>query len=156
MKVSDAFPSKYLKGKDLKNPDGTPRSPVTVTISKIDYETFQNGEGSYIMYFQGKTKGLILKKTKALLIEDSYGDEMNTWVGKTLVLSCGSVMFQGTRYDTVEITVPQGPSQQAPAPQTYTPPTQQAPDPMSFEDQQNEGCNDDFSDVDQDDMPEGW
>ena len=138
MKVSDAFPSKYLKGKDLKNPDGTPRAPVTVTISRIDYETFQNGEGSYVMFFQGKNKGLILKKTKALLIEDSYGDEMNTWVGKPLVLSCGSVMFQGTRYDTVEISVPSGPAQAAPAPQAYT----QA-------DQHNDGCSDDA-------LPEGW
>jgi len=149
MKVSDAFPSKYLKGKDLKNPDGTPKPPAIVTIRKVEYETFQNGEGSHVMFFQGKNKGLILKKTKALLIEDSYGDEMDTWAGKPLVLSSGSVMYQGNRYDTVEITVPQGPVRPAPAPQTYTP-------PVTFQDQQNEGCNDDFSDIDQDDMPEDW
>ena len=138
-RVSDAFPSKYLKGKDLKAQDGTPVPPVKVVIKHVVYEEFQNGDGSWVMYFEGKKKGLILKKTKALLIEDSYGDDMDTWAGKPLVLSCGSTMFQGTRYDTVEITVPQGPSQAAPA-------------PISIEEQQSMGCND----TDPDSLPDGW
>ena len=151
MKISNAFPSKYLQSSDLKKPDGTPATP-TVIIDRFVIETFTSGEKGCVLYFQGRQKGLSLNKTKSTIIAASYGDETDAWTGRPVTLSVGQTLYQGRQYEIINVTVPQGPARPAPAPQTYTPPTQQAPDPMSFEDQQNEGCND----VDDDAIPEGW
>ncbi len=93
MKISGAFPSKYLKAADLGN-----RS-VTVTIEKVVMENVgQEGQGEEykpVLYFQGKSKGMVLNKTNAEAIAYVHGDETDAWLGKPVELLTMMVPFQG-------------------------------------------------------------
>jgi len=138
MKISNAFPSKYLKASDLKKPDGTPTAP-TVNIGQVKMETFQSGEQGCVMYFQGKEKGLSLNKTKSTVISSAYGDETDLWVGKPVTLSVGTTLFQGRQFDIINVSIPSGPPQAA-------------PEPTAMQEQRNMGCSDEPAD----ELPEGW
>lgn len=131
MKISNAFPSKYLKASDLQG------KTVIATIGKVIMETFTNGDTGIVMYFQGKQKGMSLNKTKGTIIGDAYGDDTDNWTGKQITLSPGKTMYQGRTYDVINVSIPQGQ-------------TMAAPQPMTFQDQQNQGCNDFPDDIPED------
>ena len=132
MNMNEAFPSKYIKAIDLKG------QSMTLTMESVKLESFSNGEQGYVLYFKGAKKGLSLNKTKTTTLMDAYGPDSDMWSGKQVILTPGKATFQGKRFDVVDVDVPSGPAQTAPAPQAYT----QA-------DQQNDGCSDDA-------LPEGW
>ncbi len=61
MKISKAFPSKYLKTSDL--PEG---QDVRVVIDDVRLELMeQTGEEKPVVYFRGKDAGLVLNVTNA-------------------------------------------------------------------------------------------
>ena len=83
MKVSAAFPSKYLKADDLEDRDWT------VTIKNVVIEDIGQGEQKQekmIIYFSELDKGLVANKTNATVIEKLYGDETDGWKGKAITL----------------------------------------------------------------------
>lgn len=91
MKISDAFPSKYLKADDL---DGD----VVVYITKAEMEQLGQGkdaEDKIILYFKGMDKGLAVNKTNAGTIAKLYGDDTDGWVGKPITLFATEVEFKG-------------------------------------------------------------
>ncbi|NNF66359.1 MAG: hypothetical protein HKM98_02505 [Gammaproteobacteria bacterium] len=89
MKVSDAFPSKYIKADDLGN------TRVTVTVMAVTMEDIGDKEFKPVMRFMAKDKGMVLNKTNAGLCMAAWGDEMDLWQGKQLDLFAQPVMFQG-------------------------------------------------------------
>lgn len=108
MKVSDAYPSKYLKAADI------PRD-VAVIIDYVDMETMEQSDDTKpVVYFQGKTKGLVLNKTNALSIEMAYGDEMDDWRGKEITLFATTTMYGGKRVPCLRVRVPNQPTQTGP------------------------------------------
>jgi hypothetical protein len=86
VKVSDLYPSKYLKGSDLGG------RAVTVTIDTIALESFYDSESKQtvkkpVLYFAGKQKGLVLSKSLAYkLAEILRSDDMDIWPGGRVVL----------------------------------------------------------------------
>ncbi len=91
MKISEAFPSQYLKADDL--PDG---ANVTVTIKDVEWvELGQKQERKMALTFVGKKKMMILNKTNASVIAKLYGDETDAWVGQRITLMARDVEFQG-------------------------------------------------------------
>jgi len=86
MKVSDLYPTKYLKGSDLAG------HAVTVQIESILLESFYDQEAKEsiqkpVLYFTGKEKGLVLNKSLAYSIAEILGSEdMDLWKGKKFVL----------------------------------------------------------------------
>ena len=72
MKFDDMFPGKFLKAADLNG------HPVKVNIEKVELQDVvgQGKEQDYkwVLYFQGKQKGLILNKTNGRAITDVYED----------------------------------------------------------------------------------
>ena len=68
MRISAAFPSKYLKAADLQG------KQVTVVMSHVTMETIGDDERP-VLYFKGKDKGLVLNKTNANTIADAFGDD---------------------------------------------------------------------------------
>src|SRR3990172_2487850 len=83
MKVSAAFPSKYLKADDLEDRDWS------VTIKSVVIEDIGQGEQKQekmIIYFHELDKGLVANKTDATVIEKLYGDETDAWKGKPITL----------------------------------------------------------------------
>lgn len=89
MKISDAFPSKYLKADDLGN------ARVPLTIKMVVIEDIADKEYKPVMHFMGKDKGMVLNKTNAGLCAAVWGDETDMWQGKQLDLYAQPVMFQG-------------------------------------------------------------
>jgi hypothetical protein len=101
MKLTDIYPSKYLKAADLQGKE---------TIAKIlevrEEEIGMDKEHKPILYFHGSNKGLVLNKTNALMIGDHYGDDTDDWQGKPVILYSAWVDFQGRSTQAIRVRVP--------------------------------------------------
>src|SRR5215470_17533219 len=87
MKMSDAFPSKYLKADDLEDGD------LVVTISDAQFEEFtdpktKRPDNKPVLYFQGnEAKPLVLNKTNYKTISQLLGsDDTDNWTGRKISL----------------------------------------------------------------------
>lgn len=100
MKVSDAFPSKYISAPDLKGGN------VRVVMQHIEIEKVGD-DTKPVLYFQGKQKGLVLNKTNSKAIADVYGDEMDDWTGQELILFPIMTDYQGKQVDAIRVRAPQ-------------------------------------------------
>lgn len=92
MKLSEAFPSDYLKASDLNG------NSVTVRISKVEMVEMGQGnkkENKLLISFHGSKKQLVCNKTNAGTIEKLYGDDTDLWVGKPVTLTAREVEYQG-------------------------------------------------------------
>lgn len=104
MNVNDAFPSKTLKAADLGN------NLITVTISHVDVEAMGRGkdaETKPVVYFAGKTKGLVLNKTNAKRIVEITGSpDTDHWKGHQITLYATETEFQGETVDCIRVKPP--------------------------------------------------
>jgi hypothetical protein len=94
MKISEEFPSKYLKASDLQ---GREHKVVLQTVIKEQVGKEANLE--LVVYFRvpvnGVNKPWVLNKTNANTISDLYGDNTGEWEGQSLVLKPVTIEFQG-------------------------------------------------------------
>lgn len=88
MKISEEFPSKYLKAADLQNRD------VKVIMANVEKEKLGD-DMKLVLYFKGKDKGLVLNKTNSNTIVDAYGDDTDDWYDNELILFSVMTDFQG-------------------------------------------------------------
>lgn len=112
MRISNAFPSEYLKASDL---DG--RS-VKVLMDRVEMKDI-GGDHKPILFFQGKDKGMVLNKTNANNIALAYGDDTDDWAGREIVLFEAMVDFQGKTVPAIRVRAPTAKDRapQRPAPQ---------------------------------------
>ncbi len=130
MKISEAYPSKYLKAADL---DGQDR---TVSIRACVQEELGQGsemEVKPVLYFDGGQKGLVLNKTNATAIAEDYGDDTEAWIGRDIVLFAREVDFKGK--PTLSIRVRVQNAQQAVVPPRPTATTPAASDAAPLNDE---------------------
>jgi len=99
MKISEEFPSKYLKAADLQDRD------VKVTMAQVEKEKMGD-DMKLVLYFKGKEKGLVLNKTNSNAIVDSYGDETDDWFGQEIVLFSVMTDFQGKVGPAIRVRAP--------------------------------------------------
>jgi hypothetical protein len=101
MKLSEAFPSNFLKAADLQG------RRVTVTISHVKFEDIGD-DHKPVVYFRGKDKGLVLNKTNGNMIAEVAGnDDTDNWGGVAIVLYPTRVDFQGKRVDAIRCDRPE-------------------------------------------------
>lgn len=103
MKLSEAFPSKWLKADDLGG------KSHLVKIETVNQETVGKGadsETKLVVYFAGKKKGVILNLTNAKAIAAKYGDDTDEWRGAEVELYPQEVTFQGKTGPAIRIRVP--------------------------------------------------
>jgi hypothetical protein len=100
MKISAAFPSKYLKANDLQDRN------VSVIMSHVALEDVGDNERKPVLHFQGKNKGLVLNKTNSRVIAAAYGDDTDDWDGKPLVLFPAMVDFRGDSVEAIRLRAP--------------------------------------------------
>lgn len=100
MKVSDAFPSKWITAADLNNQN------VRVTISRVEMEKIGD-DSKPVIYFRGKTKGLVANKTNSKAIAAVYGDEMDDWIGSDVILFPVMTDYQGKSVEAIRVRAPQ-------------------------------------------------
>ena len=111
MRVSSAFPSKYLQSDDLGG------KSVNVTIERYTVEEVgQKREQKPVLYFKGKDKGMVLNKTNANNIAAAYGDEMDDWKGRQIQLFTALVDFQGQTVEAIRARVMKDMPKAKPAP----------------------------------------
>ena len=122
MKVSDAFPSEFLKAADIG------QSQVKVLIAHVELREMTDGENKPVVFFQNKKKGVVLNVTHANAIAQYYGDDMDLWAGKPIVLFTMMVSYQGRMQPGIRVRIPgpgEGGTAQAPKPA----PVQQSENP---------------------------
>jgi hypothetical protein len=96
------FPSLYLRASDIKD-----QQPV-VTIDRVAMEPVgQQREMKPVVYFQNKTKGLVLNKTNSKKISDIAGSgNTDDWQGVQIKLYSMEVEFQGEQVEAVRVRSP--------------------------------------------------
>jgi hypothetical protein len=101
VKMSTAFPSKYLRAEDLDGRD------ITVRIDRVQMEEVgEEKKEKPIIYFEGKSKGLVLNVTNARTISAIYGDNSDDWRGREILLFEAQVSYQGKTTAAIRVRVP--------------------------------------------------
>lgn len=116
MKVSQAYPSRWLKAEDIGE-----RRKVRCTIKEVVMETISD-EDKMVAYFNGKSKGLMVNKTNAGRLAAAYGDETDDWRGKEIYLYVERVQFQGRMVPGIRVDVPRVEATFEPEPEPEPPP----------------------------------
>jgi hypothetical protein len=99
MKVSEIYAGAHLKAIDLGG-----RASLA-QISDVSSEVFDEGE-KIVLHFAGKDKTLVCNATNSRMIAASFGDETETWKGKTIELYPDKVMFGGKLVDALRVRIP--------------------------------------------------
>jgi hypothetical protein len=99
MKISEEFPSQFLKASDLGGRE------IRVIMGRVDRETIGTDK-KLVLYFKGKEKGLVLNKTNANTIGDGYGDDTDEWFDQPLILFSVKTDYQGKVVDAIRCRVP--------------------------------------------------
>jgi hypothetical protein len=101
MRISDIFPSKYVRAADLNG------RTITLTIKELRVEDMTNHSGEKerkpVLYFEKATKGLVLNRTNALIIAGLYGDESDAWRGKRISIYPARVKAFGQMQDAIRV-----------------------------------------------------
>lgn len=93
MKISELFPSRYLKAADLDGDE-------VFTAESLNQEELGD-DTKPVLYFEEMEKGLVLNRTNAnttasLYGQDTeYGKDTEDWVGKRITLFATEVDFRG-------------------------------------------------------------
>lgn len=99
MKMSEAFPSEFLRAADLQE------RHVNVTISHVEPREI-GGDVKPVLFFVGKSKGMVLNKTNGSTIAAVYGDDTDSWADEALILYPTMVDFQGRSTPAIRVKVP--------------------------------------------------
>lgn len=108
MNINDAFPSNYLKASDLGE-----AQPI-VTIDRVEFEAVGRAkEMKPVVYFTGKSKGMVLNKTNSKKIAELAGsNDTDDWHGVAVKLYATEVDFQGETVEAIRVKA----TAKAPAP----------------------------------------
>lgn len=98
--INALFPSKFLKSADIKGKE------PTVCISKLEVEAVAEGEHKPVLYFQNASKGMVLNRTNADTIAQSYGPDTDSWLGKEITIYVARVQGPNGMTDGLRVRVP--------------------------------------------------
>jgi hypothetical protein len=110
MKISEEFPSQYLKAGDLGGRE------IRCTMARVEREKIGT-DNKLVLYFKGKEKGLVLNKTNAGAIGDAYGDDTDDWFDQPIILFSIKTEYQGKIVDGLRCRVPTARDNRQAAPQ---------------------------------------
>jgi hypothetical protein len=102
MKISSAFPSKYLRADDVDAEGGQLR----YTIRKVVVEEVgQDRTEKPVCYFREAGPGLVVNRTNAARLAASLGDETDNWIGKQITLETERVPMGGKVVNSIRVRV---------------------------------------------------
>ena len=102
MKLSEAFPSSFIKADDLNG------KSVTVEISAVELTELGQGrdkETKLLVSFKGKEKKMVCNKTNASTISELYGSETDGWIGQKITMMPREVEFQGKMVMAIRVSI---------------------------------------------------
>lgn len=123
MKVSEEFPSKFLKASDVPK-------PYSLKIQEVTKEQVDPNNGTdvkMVVHFAGAERGLVLNATNAKTMAAAYGDETAGWVGKPVELYAVETSYRGEAMMGLRLRVPSVSTEQT------VPPAEPPPDPLPDE-----------------------
>ncbi len=127
MRLSEAFPSNFLKADDLGGKN------VTVEIEEVTFEEIGQGrdkEHKIIVAFKGKSKKLIANKTNCNTIAKLVGsDDTDLWPGHRIILTSREVDYQGTPTLAIRVSLNKPVSAQVKEAAKKTPEPEPNPEP---------------------------
>jgi hypothetical protein len=93
MKISEAYPSKWLAACDCEDEN------LTLTIAEVDMEDMKSPGGAtdrkMRFGFREDVKDMIVNKTNANTVAKIYGDDTDDWIGKRITIFATDVEYQG-------------------------------------------------------------
>jgi arabinogalactan endo-1,4-beta-galactosidase len=98
MRISDQFPSDYLRAVDVEG-------ELTLVMSGVEMQKLGD-DNKPVLYFDGKEKGMVLNKTNAGTISELYGDDTDDWKGEAITLFSAMVSFQGKTVPSIRVKAP--------------------------------------------------
>lgn len=124
MKMSEAFPSKWIKVHMLNG------QPAVHTIMDCQMQSYQDGTSAPALTFQGTEQMFGLNKVNGNMLSTLFGDDTDQWRGKQIELFPTTTEFQGKIVDCIRVRAPQqqAPQQQAPQAQAGDPGAQSPDD----------------------------
>ncbi|MCL4295715.1 MAG: hypothetical protein KJ077_08310 [Anaerolineae bacterium] len=112
MKISDLFPSKYMKGDDMGG------KPWSFKIKSVRMEEMHDKQANKkakkpVVYFHGPRKGLILNRTVAEQIAKvTDQDDTDNWPGHVVTIHPMTITAFGSTYLVIRVKPPEnGPSE---------------------------------------------
>ena len=113
-KLSNMFPSRYIKADDLDRPRVLVIRDIVMENVSPDGAT---PEDKPVAYFDRAKKGLVLNRTNAGVLGDLFGDDTEAMVGRSVELYVDpTVVFRGERVAGLRLRSP------APQHEDATPP----------------------------------
>jgi hypothetical protein len=102
MNINSAFPSTYIKASDLQD------KPIQVTIRDVKIEQVgRDKDSKMVLYFEGKTKGMVLNKTNARNIASIAGSQdTDDWVGIGIIIYPTETEFAGESVECIRVRAP--------------------------------------------------
>lgn len=101
MKASEFLGSQYLSAADING------EVIARVIESIGDETITNPEGKtrrrLTLGLAGVKKKLVLNATNLQMLTDMFGDETDSWLGKTISLSKDKTNFAGRKVDCIRV-----------------------------------------------------
>ena len=122
MKVSEVFVSTYLKAADLNN------QTKRAVIDSVTIETMRDGAKKPVLWFKNAERGLVLNKTNADTLAESFGDDMDAWIGKRIELFAMRVQGPNGMVDGIRLRALIPPAPAKPEPATATVSDDRGPD----------------------------
>jgi hypothetical protein len=141
--ASDFDQSKYLKAADIGEVGSEKRVKIKAVTKETDVGERQ--ETKACLWFTTLDKGLLLNKTNLRVLQGAFGNIMDAWVGKIMVLYVIMDNFRGKMTPSVRVRIP--PPKEIKAPVSPEKPTPKPPadEVDGFDDP--ERLDDDISDV---------
>ena len=102
VKMSEAYPSQYLKCSDL---NGKPWDIKIRTVVMEDLGQGNDKETKPVLYFADAQKGMVLNKTNSNTIVRSYGDDTGNWTEKAIQVYPTTTEFKGEIVDAIRVRV---------------------------------------------------
>jgi hypothetical protein len=94
--------SKYLNASDLTQ-------EKALRIESVTAETVRKGsvqEQKPVLWFTNHKKGLLLNKTNLRTCRAAFGDDMEKWVGKVIIVYPTQTDFAGKIVDALRVRIP--------------------------------------------------
>jgi hypothetical protein len=81
-------------------------SEKALRIKAVTVESMPRGEQKPVLWFTNHQKGLILNKTNNRTLRGSFGDDMEGWAGKVLVVYPTQTDFGGKTVGALRVRIP--------------------------------------------------
>ena len=116
--------SRFFRAEDLKN-------EIRLKIKNVTEEKMADGEVKLTVWFTNDKRGLVLNRTNNRTIRAAFGDAVDGWYGKVIVLYPTTAEFRGKMGPAMRVRIPppkqatgngQGQAAAKPAPAEPPPP----------------------------------